>query len=113
MKTRMRAKLKQVYAELRQRKHVPVPEVGAWLRTVVQGWYRYYAVPLTSDDLSAFREQVRWLWYQVLRRRSQRARLTQERLSRLTDRWLPRPRILHPYPQERFDVRIRGKSRMR
>ena len=113
MKKRMRAKLKQVYAELRQRKHVPVPEVGAWLRTVVQGWYRYYAVPLTSDDLSAFREQVRWLWYQVLRRRSQRARLTQERLSRLTDRWLPRPRILHPYPQERFDVRIRGKSRMR
>lgn len=113
IKKRMQAKLKQVYAELRQRKHVPVPAVGAWLKMVVQGWYQYYAVPLTSDDLSAFREQVRWLWYQVLRRRSQRARLTQERMTRLANRWLPRPRILHPYPHERLNVKIQGKSRMR
>jgi RNA-directed DNA polymerase len=113
MKKRMQAKLKQMYEELRRRMHRPVPVVGAWLRTVIQGWYRYYAVPLTSDDLSAFREQVRWLWYQVLRRRSQRARLTQERLLRLTDRWLPRPRIMHPYPHQRLNVTTQGKSRMR
>jgi RNA-directed DNA polymerase len=112
-KKRMRAKLKQIHADMKHRMHVPIPEVGAWLKMVVQGWYRYYAVPNTFHDLEIFREQVRWLWYQVLRRRSQRARLTLERLSRITDRWLPRPKILHPYPSERLSVRIQGKSRMR
>jgi len=113
MKKRMRAKLKQIHEELRRRIHRPVPMVGAWLRSVVRGWYQYYAVPLAFDDLAAFREQVRWLWYQVIRRRSQRARLTQERLTRLMNQWVPRPHIVHPYPHERLRQRIQGKSRMR
>jgi group II intron reverse transcriptase/maturase len=113
MKKRMQAKLKQIYGELRRRRHEPVPEVGGWLNKVVQGWYRYYAVPLTTDDLSSFRQQVIWLWYQALRRRSQKARPVWERMGRLAEQWLPTPRILHPYPLERFSVRNQGKSRMR
>ncbi len=102
MKKRMRAKLKAIYQELRRRQHHPVAAVGAWLKTVVSGWYRYYAVPLTSPALASFRREVRWLWRQVLSRRSQRSRVTWERMDRLANRWLPVPRILHPYPSERI-----------
>jgi hypothetical protein len=32
----------------------------------------------------------------------------------LLKRWLPRPRLVHPYPEVRFDARyIQGRSRMR
>ena len=66
VKKRMRAKLKVIYAELRRRLHDPIPEVGSWLRTVVDGWYRYYAVPQTINVLASFRRQVYWLWRKVL-----------------------------------------------
>jgi hypothetical protein len=104
MKKRMRAKLREIYQELRRRLHDPVTAVGAWLKTVVSGWYRYCAVPNTYRDLSSFRHQVQWLWRQVLRRRSQRSRTTWSRMARLADQWLPTPRILHPYPWERILV---------
>jgi len=113
IKKRMRAKLKAIHAELRKRLHDPIPEVGAWLKTVVSGWYRYYAVPLTMDVLASFRRQVYWLWRKVLQRRSQKGWVTWERMDRLAAAWLPPPRILHPYPWERLRVRIQGKSRMR
>ena len=106
MKKRMRAKLKQIYHELRWRMHHPVASVGAWLSRVLHGWYRYYAVPLTYDDLAAFRDQVQWLWHHILRRRSQRSRQPWDRMARLSARWLPTPRILHPYPWERLCVTI-------
>ena len=32
---------------------------------------------------------------------------------RLIDRWLPRPRILHPYPEQRLRVTTRGRSPVR
>lgn len=102
MKGRMRAKLKAIGQELRQRLHEPVQQVGAWLRSVVSGWYRYYALPLTTQDLSAFRYQVRWLWHRALCRRSQKHRMTWDRLDRLAKRWLPPPRALHPYPEQRI-----------
>jgi len=101
MKKRMRAKLKEIATELWRRLHEPVAAVGAWLKTVVGGWYRYYAVPLTGPDLTAFQHQVRWLWHRTLCRRSQRSRMTWDRLDRLATRWLPPPRILHPYPSQR------------
>jgi hypothetical protein len=40
----------------------------------------------------------------VLVRRSQRAQMRWDRLVPLLDRWIPEPRILHPYPGERFDA---------
>jgi len=36
-----------------------------------------------------------------------------EQLRPIFDRWIPRPRTLHPYPDKRFDARIQGRSRMR
>jgi hypothetical protein len=42
---RMRAKLRQVHDQLRQRRHLPVPDQGRWLASVVRGHCAYYAVP--------------------------------------------------------------------
>jgi RNA-directed DNA polymerase len=101
-KKKMRVKLKSVKAEMRRRAHHPIPDLGAWLGQVLSGHYRYYAVPDNSEALRAFRKAVSWLWLRALRRRSQRHRLTWERMLRLIDRWLPQPRILHPWPNARF-----------
>lgn len=101
---RLQAKLKSVKTELRLRRHAPVPEVGRWLRSVVLGHYRYYAVPENSRALSTFRQGVAWLWQRELTRRSQRGRVNWTRMDRLRARWLPPPRILHPHPNKRLRV---------
>jgi RNA-directed DNA polymerase len=112
-KKKMRAKLKSVKTEMGRRMHHPIPEQGRWLARVLQGHFNYYAVPDNSEALRGFREAVIRLWRKALARRSQKGRITWERLHRLADRWLPRPRILHPWPRERFDARTRGRSPVR
>jgi len=102
---RMRAKLKAVKEQLQRRMHQPIPEIGKWLRQVVKGYFNYHAVPTNSRVLVAFLDEVIRLWYHALRRRSQRGRLSWERMIELADDWLPRPRILHPWPNQRFAVR--------
>ena len=104
MRKRLRTKLSEVKAELRRRMHDPVPEQGAYLRSVVRGHFRYYGVPMNGPALSAFRYAVGWIWCRTLRRRSQRHRLPWTRMRRLIARWLPSPRICHPYPLVRFGV---------
>ncbi|MER9852387.1 group II intron reverse transcriptase/maturase, partial [Mesorhizobium sp. M0106] len=101
---RMRVKLKDIKAELRRRMHWPIPEQGKWLRQVVTGHFAYYAVPTNGGALSAFRHHVTDLWRRTLRRRSQRDGFTWARMTKLTDDWLPKPRILHPWPNARFAV---------
>jgi hypothetical protein len=102
---RMRAKLRQIKEELRRRMHEPIPVQGQWLRQVVRGYFAYHAVPTNSRALSAFRYHVTTLWRRTLRRRSQKDAMTWERMSRIANAWLPRPRILHPWPNERFAVK--------
>jgi len=102
---RMRAKLREVYDQLKRRRHEPIPVQGQWLRSVVQGHLVYYAVPGNSDAVSAFRHQVTRLWLKALLRRSQRSRLTWARMSRLAARWLPKSELKHPFPEMRFAAR--------
>jgi RNA-directed DNA polymerase len=101
---RMRAKLREVAEQLQQRRHQPIPEQGKWLKKVVTGHFAYYAVPTNSRALSAFRHYVTDLWRRSLRRRSQRDRMTWDRVAKIADDWLPKPRILHPWPSVRFAV---------
>jgi hypothetical protein len=101
---RMQAKLKEVKEQLRRRRHQPIPEQGKWLRQVVTGHFVYYAVPTNSRALSAFRQHVTDLWRRTLRRRSQRDGTTWDRMAKLSDDWLPKPHILHPWPSQRFAV---------
>jgi len=101
---RLRRKLQDIKEELRRRMHQPIHAQGAWLRQVVTGHFAYYAVPTNGRALSAFRYYVTDLWRRTLRRRSQRGGFTWDRMARLADEWLPQPRILHPWPQQRFAV---------
>jgi group II intron reverse transcriptase/maturase len=110
---RMRAKLKEVKVELLRRRHLPIPEQGRWLGSVVRGHLAYYAVPGNTDAVAAFRTQVTRHWFRALRRRSQRKRLNWERMNRLATRWLPPARPQHPFPSVRFSVRIQGRSPVR
>ena len=100
-KKRMVAKLRALKAELRLRMHEPVADVGAWLRKVVTGYYRYHAIPGNIDRLSVFGQRLRRLWWLILRRRSQR-RASWDRVARVFPQWIPAPRVLHPYPIVRF-----------
>jgi group II intron reverse transcriptase/maturase len=104
VRKRLEAKLQQVKQTLRQRMHEPVPKVGEWLGRVLNGFYQYHAVPGNWASLNRFRERIGRYWGHVLKRRSQRGRLKADRLARLFNRWLPRPRLLHPYPEVRFDA---------
>jgi hypothetical protein len=61
-KKRMVAKLKAIKAELQCRKHDPTRETGAWLRTVVLGYYQYHAVPGNSTQLRIFWRRACRLW---------------------------------------------------
>jgi RNA-directed DNA polymerase len=101
MRKRLQAKLHEVKAELRQRKHHPLREQGVWLRSVVGGHIRYYGVPTNDRALYTFRFQVARLWFRTLRRRSQRHRLPWARMRGHVDRWLPPARVCHPYPFQR------------
>jgi group II intron reverse transcriptase/maturase len=102
---RLRAKVKIVKAEIARRRHEPVPELGKWLRSVVQGHLNYYAVPGNKQSTDAFRTQVMRGWFHALRRRSQKAHtLTWERFKRLVRTWLPTTKVMHPYPNQRLHV---------
>jgi hypothetical protein len=113
MKKRLTAKLHEVKAALLRRMHRPVSEQGAWLQSVVRGYFAYHAIPGNWNALGAFRTQCTRLWYRTLRRRSQKSRLTWGRMTIIAAAWLPPARILHPWPEQRLAALIRGKSRMR
>jgi group II intron reverse transcriptase/maturase len=102
IRKRAQAKLTALKQELRRRMHWPVPEQGKWLSAVLLGHYRYYGVPGNWHALSAFRSRLTRLWLRTLRRRSQRSNVSWERMQRLAKTWLPCPRIMHPYPEQRL-----------
>ena len=102
---RMRTKLQEIKEELRRRMHQPIPDQGRWLKQVVAGFFAYHAVPTNSAAIGAFRHHVTDLWRRTLRRRSQRDAMTWGRMTKLVDDWLPKPRILHPWPSNRFAVK--------
>jgi group II intron reverse transcriptase/maturase len=113
MRQRMQAKLKALKAELRRRMHLPVPEQGAYLRSVVAGHVRYFGVPNNGASIGLFRKVAGWLWWRALKRRSQKHRLPWKRMRRYLDRWLPPARICHPWPSQRLAFITQGRSRMR
>jgi len=106
---RMRATLAAIKQQLRKRWHHPVGETARWLRSVVQGWMNYHAVPDNSRRISRFVDEVSKLWLGALRRRSQRAkrRWPWSRMHRLVREHLPRPHVIHPYPNVRFRARLK------
>jgi len=107
---RLRAKLKEVKNELRHRWHDPIPEVGLWLGSVVRGHCQYYGIPGNFRAIGRFRNEVNRLWRRALSRRSQKGRVNWERMQPLITRWIPRARIVQPYPSVTFAVMTQGRS---
>lgn len=98
-------KLAELKETMRERLHWPIPEIGKWLKSVIIGHCRYYGVPWNGKNLSHFRSEIVRMWCRSLRRRSQKHRITWERMYRLAKKWLPNPFICHPYPLERMRVK--------
>ena len=113
MAKRMRTKLREIKEKLMATRHEGIDGQGQWLAQVLRGWMAYYAVPMSGSALSAFRHHMIERWHGALMRRSQRRRLTWTRMKKVADRYLPFPRILHPWPEQRFLVTIQGKSPVR
>jgi len=104
MRKRLHRKAHEVREELYRRRHEPTAVIGQWLRTILVGHYRYFGVPNNGQRLSAFRYYIVRAWQRALRRRSQKDRTMWERMDRLARRWLPAPRIQHPFPAQRLCV---------
>jgi RNA-directed DNA polymerase len=102
---RVRAKLSEVKDQLKRRRHQPIPHQGRWLAAVVQGHLAYYAVPGNTDAVEEFRTQVTRHWFKALRRRGQKKRINWVRMGRIATRWLPRARVMHPFPAVRLAAR--------
>lgn len=103
MANKRRAKLAALAVEMRRRMHQPIAETGPWLHAVLLGHYQYYGVPRNLRALSAFRHHILILWRRMLRRRSHKNRhVTWTYMERLAAKWLPPPRITHPYPNMRL-----------
>jgi hypothetical protein len=102
---RMRAKLKEIKAEMRQRRHQPIAEQGKWLRQVVSGFFEYHGVPTNSRDVTN-------LWRRSLQRRSQKDRITWNRIKKLADAFIPQARILHPWQTHASPSNTQGGSRV-
>jgi group II intron reverse transcriptase/maturase len=101
---RMRVKLQAIKQELRRRMHWPIPAQGKWLKQIIRGYFNYHAVPTNNRALLGFRDEIVRSWRWVLNRRSQRDSTGWERMRELADDWLPKPKILHPWPNQRFAV---------
>ena len=101
---KLRSKLKELKETMRKRMHWSIPDVGNWLKTVIIGHCRYYGVPWNGKSLTRFRSEITRMWFKTLRRRSQKHRITWERMNRIAKKWLPNPFICHPYPLERMRV---------
>jgi RNA-directed DNA polymerase len=113
MAKRMRTKLREIKEQLMATRHDGIDKQGKWLAQVLRGWMAYYAVPMSGSAISAFRHHMIERWHGALMRRSQRRRLTWTRMKTIADRYLPFPRILHPWPEKRFLVTIQGGSPVR
>jgi hypothetical protein len=70
-----------------------------------------YQQPATGKAVQPVQIIRRWL--KSLRRRSQNHRMDWARMDRLADQWLPLPRILHPWPEQRFAAITQGRSPVR
>lgn len=102
----MHKKLEEVKDELKKRMHEPIQCTGKWLKAVATGHFRYYGVPGSYEAMNDFGHLIAQKWKQSLKRRSQKAAITWEKMTKPMDRWIHLPRICHKYPSERFGVTI-------
>jgi len=99
---RLRKQIKAIQLGLRKRLHEKISVTLEWLGRVLRGHINYYGVPGNGKQLSTFYYEIVRRWFKMLRRRSQRYSLTWERFGPWARKRLPKVRIVHLYPEERF-----------
>lgn len=105
-KKRFRKKCREVKKEIRRRMHEEVEATGKWLCSVIVGHQNYYAVPGNMTMVKEFYNQTVTAWLRTLRRRSHKGQnLTWERYNKKKDRLIPKVRLVHPFPNVRFDAK--------
>ena len=101
---RMKATLQKIAEAMWRRMHQPIPVQGKWLGQVVSGYFNYHAVPTNYRAICMFRDEITRRWRHALNRRSQQRALNWDKMKRIADNWLPKPKILHPWPAQRLAV---------
>ncbi len=86
------SQIKAVQLGLRKRMHEPIGLTMKWLRSVITGHMNYYSVPGNSRSVSVFHAEIVERWFKMLRRRSQRHRITWARFGGWIRRHLPKVR---------------------
>jgi RNA-directed DNA polymerase len=112
-KTKLKSRwgaVQRIGEELRRMRHEPINEQGHRLASMLEGHYAYFAVPTNIGAVRAIRHHAKVRWYKSLRRRSQRRRLTWRRMNVVVDKYLPQPRVRHPWPEQRFLVKHRRQE---
>ena len=104
IRSRMQTKLREIKKQLRATRHDGIEAQGQWLAKVLRGWLAYCAVPMSAPAITAFRHHLIECWLRAVRRRGQKHRLPWRRMKLIANRYLPYPRILHPWPEQRFLV---------
>ncbi len=102
IKKRLIKRLKELRKELLKRRHNPIKKTAKWLASVIQGHMNYFGVPGNSKSVNLFSFELQRAWYWSLCRRSQRKRLNWVKFDQYLKPLLPKIRVLHPYPNERF-----------
>lgn len=102
---RLHKRIKAITYELRRRMHAPIIETLRWLKLVIQGHFNYYGVPGNTNQLAHFRDELVRRVIKLLRRRSQRSKIRWDTFGPVINGFLPRPRVMHPYPERRFNAK--------
>jgi group II intron reverse transcriptase/maturase len=90
--------LKRVIEWCRSNRHLPVSEQWQALTQKLRGHFGYFGITGNYDALARFRKEVRSAWRKWLSRRSQKALVSWDQMTKLLDRYpLPAPRIARPY----------------
>jgi hypothetical protein len=94
-KDRVTRSLKAVRRWCRANRHLPIAEQQRTLRRKLLGHDAYYGITGNAAALERFHYEVPRIWRKWLDRRSNRARMTWDRFSRLLERHpLPRARVV-------------------
>ena len=113
---RLSRKLKALRQDAWRMMHAPLAEQHRWYSSVLRGHYGYFGMPHNWRSLNGFLREVRRIWFNCPRRRSQKNwRMGWDWFEDVTARLpLPQPRITSPLDTTRGMMRVTsGKSRVR
>jgi group II intron reverse transcriptase/maturase len=101
----MRSKLKFFKESFRKMINEDSEDVARWMQGEVNHFYGYFAIPFNKRRLSDFRYHLGKMWFRAIQRRGDRRRITWDDFNRKWLKKIPTPKVLHPYPSERFGAK--------